>query len=172
MSSLPVTKSSFIFFLHLLSIMSDTSAAKKATIVTRKEMGMPNWEIAEKQNVAPSTISWITTHYGKTHQFNAKKPKPGYPNNCWSRTPILPAEWFWQRRKRMQLTSKGSSFHLFTSIHCKGHSSHVIWRHTYVRRSLSWLLHIRGSKGSVSWTHIFYLIFCILYGFIWWRSSV
>ena len=33
-------------------------------------------------------------------------------------------------------------------IHCEGWSSHVIWRHTYVRRSLSWLLHIGGSEGS------------------------
>ena len=80
MSSLQVTKSSLVFFLHLLSIMSNTSAVKKATIVTRKEMGMPDQEIANKENIAPSTISQITTCYGKTHQFDAKKPKPGCPN--------------------------------------------------------------------------------------------
>ena len=40
---------------------------------------MPNREIADKENVAPSTVSRITTRYGKNHQFNTKKPKPGRP---------------------------------------------------------------------------------------------
>ncbi|KAK6966656.1 hypothetical protein R3P38DRAFT_3119248, partial [Favolaschia claudopus] len=59
--------------------MSDTTASKKAAIVALKEAGFSNRAVAEKENVAPSTVSRISNRYGPTHHFDAKTSRPGCP---------------------------------------------------------------------------------------------
>ncbi|KAJ7859886.1 hypothetical protein B0H13DRAFT_2355921 [Mycena leptocephala] len=60
--------------------MSDTSAVQKATIVALKDVGMSNRQVADKENVAPSTMSRINARYGPTHDFDSKAPKKGRPS--------------------------------------------------------------------------------------------
>lgn len=59
--------------------MRDTSAAKKAAIVTRKSLGQSNRQVAQKENVNPSTVSKINNRYGDKHNFDEKKPRSGRP---------------------------------------------------------------------------------------------
>lgn len=59
--------------------MRDTSAAKKAAIVTQKSLGQSNRQVAEKENVNPSTVSKINKCYGPKHNFDEKKPRSGRP---------------------------------------------------------------------------------------------
>ncbi|KAK7059257.1 hypothetical protein R3P38DRAFT_3167528 [Favolaschia claudopus] len=59
--------------------MCDTSATKKSAIVALKEAGWSNRDVAEKENVAPSTVSRINARYGPTHDFDAKTPRQGRP---------------------------------------------------------------------------------------------
>ncbi|KAK6971809.1 hypothetical protein R3P38DRAFT_3141101, partial [Favolaschia claudopus] len=56
--------------------MSDTTASKKAAIVALKEARFSNRAVAEKENVAPSTVSRINNRYGPTHHFDAKTFRP------------------------------------------------------------------------------------------------
>ncbi|KAJ7165193.1 hypothetical protein C8R46DRAFT_1035799 [Mycena filopes] len=53
--------------------MSDTTAAKKGAIVALKEAGMSNREVADKENVAPLTVSRINA------RGTSKAPKKGCP---------------------------------------------------------------------------------------------
>ena len=63
-----------------LSIMPYTSASKKTMIVTRKEEGMSVRKIAEKENINPSTVSWVIQRYGETHDFESISSKTGQPH--------------------------------------------------------------------------------------------
>ena len=60
--------------------MSNTSATKKAVIVTLKELELSNRFVAGKENVSASTVSRINARYGANHQFEAKSPRPGRPS--------------------------------------------------------------------------------------------
>ncbi|KAJ7462835.1 hypothetical protein FB451DRAFT_1043553 [Mycena latifolia] len=40
---------------------------------------MSNRAVADKENVAPSTVSRINARYGPTHNFESKAPKKGRP---------------------------------------------------------------------------------------------
>ena len=57
--------------------LADTTPAQKASIVTRKSLGMMTRQIASKENVSPSTVSRITNQYNKTSDFTVKGKKKG-----------------------------------------------------------------------------------------------
>jgi transposase len=57
--------------------LADTTPAQKAAIVTRKSLGMTTRQIANNENVSPSTVSRITNRYGETSDFAAKGTKKG-----------------------------------------------------------------------------------------------
>jgi orotate phosphoribosyltransferase-like protein len=65
--------------------LADTTAAQKSAIVMQKSLGMTNHQIADKENVSPSTVSCITNRYAETNDFEAKGTKTGWKpkmTNC------------------------------------------------------------------------------------------
>ena len=65
--------------------LADTTAAQKSAIVTQKSLGMTNRQIADNENVSPSTVSRITNLYAETNDFEAKGTKTGQKHkmtNC------------------------------------------------------------------------------------------
>ena len=61
--------------------MTETTPTKKSHIVQLKDLGHTNHDVAEKENVNPSTVSHIYSHYGKTQKFYEKKHWSGCPRN-------------------------------------------------------------------------------------------
>ena len=49
--------------------MTDTTPKKKLCIVQLKDLGHTNCDVAEKENVNPSTVSHMYGHYGKTQKI-------------------------------------------------------------------------------------------------------
>ncbi|RDB16053.1 hypothetical protein Hypma_003471 [Hypsizygus marmoreus] len=60
--------------------MPNTTPTKKSQIVMLKDLGHLNRDIAEKENIAPSTISCIYGRYRKTHCFYKKMLHFGHPH--------------------------------------------------------------------------------------------
>jgi transposase len=79
--------------------MCDTSATQKAAIVALKEAQQSNREVAEKENVAPSTVSRLNARYGPTHEFDSKAPKTGRPTKLGER----------DMRKALRMLSSGQA---------------------------------------------------------------
>ncbi|KAK7015347.1 hypothetical protein R3P38DRAFT_3570789 [Favolaschia claudopus] len=79
--------------------MCDTSATKKSAIVALKEAGWSNRDVAEKENVAPSTVSRINARYEPTHNFDEKTPRQGRPRKIDER----------DIRKALRLLSSGKA---------------------------------------------------------------
>ena len=60
--------------------MTETTPTKKSRIVQLKDLGHTNRDVAEKENVNPSTVSRIYGRYGKTRKFYEKKHWSGCPH--------------------------------------------------------------------------------------------
>ena len=80
--------------------LADTTPAQKASIVTRKSLGMMTRQIASKENVSPSTVSRITNQYNKTSDFTVKGKKKG-------------------RRCKMSKRDVDLACRMLSSSHCK-----------------------------------------------------
>ena len=60
--------------------MTETTPTKKSCIVQLKDLRHTNRDVAEKENINPSTVSHIYGRYGKTQKFYEKKHQSGCPH--------------------------------------------------------------------------------------------
>ena len=76
----PLFNHTSTLLINLIYSMRDTSAAKKAVIVTWKSLSQSNQQVAKKEYVDPSTAPKINKCYGQKHNFDEKKPCSNHPH--------------------------------------------------------------------------------------------
>ena len=107
-------------------LMTETTPTKKSYIVQLKDLGHTNHDVAEKENINPSTVSCI---YGQHKNFMRRSISQVAHTNWMTMTCILPYESFPMDQHRMQWTSNRRNFQMSALICCDGSLKGMAWMH-------------------------------------------